>query len=202
MSDMIDITHINEMKDQQKAKIKNDMAKKLNAFDRVAKKAAAKVANSARHNPALREALYTKNVEAPNNMLTEAGNSGHSIPTISGVQVGGFAVFPMPNANGKNRYDIVNMKTQQKIVGDLHLVEGANAIVKLLNKGHSFYSPQVKTILDFESTYTKHYQDAVSFKRKITNNPIKDSIMETRFEESKLKANETKTKLLEFSKKL
>lgn len=181
-------------------RIKNDMSKKLAGFDRVAKRAAQKVANAARNNPVLAEALYTKHTSIPSNILTEGGNN--LSPATSGVQVGGFAVFPVPNSNGKTRYSVVNMNTQQKIIDDLHLVESANGIVKLLNKNYSFYSPQVKTILEFEASYTKHYTDAQSFSRKIKNNPTKDSIMETRFEESKLKANEVKQKLLEFSKKL
>jgi len=182
-------------------RIKQDMAKKLSAFERVAKKAALKVAQAARSDGALFEALHTKHAELPSNYLTEAGQAPVATPT-AGMQIGGFAVFAMPNENGKTRYDVVNMTTQQKIVGGLHLAEGANTMVKLMNKGYSFYSPQIKNLLDLENSYVKHYNDAISFSRKVKNSSAKDAVLETRFEESKLKASEVKQKLLEYIKKI
>ena len=186
---MINVNDVEDMKEQQKAKIKNDMAKKLSAFDRVAKKAATKVARMAQNNPMLAEALHTSSIPQ---------TTAHA----GGMQMGKFGVFMIPNENGKMRYDVANETTGQKLIGGLHLAEGANAIVKLLNKGYSFYSPQIKQLLEMEASYVKQYNDALSFRKKIKNNPTKDAILETRFEESKLKANEVKEKLINFASKL
>jgi hypothetical protein len=182
-------------------RVKSDMAKKLSAFDRVAKKAAMLVARSARSDGALLEALHTK---TPANLLTENGMSGYTHPATptAAMQVGNYAVFAIPNEAGKSRYDVVNMTTQQKLVGGLHLAEGANSIVKLMNKGHSFYSPQVKTLLDLENEYVKHYNDALTFRRKSKASGTQDMVLETRFQESKTKASEVKQKLVEYVKKI
>lgn len=191
--------------------LKRGMKNDLNAMAKAAKKAAAKVAQQARHNPALLEALNTRPVHAPQNMLTEYGapdhlrldayqNPAQSIP-VMGVQIGNFAVFPVPNSSGKNRYDVANMATGQKLVGDIQLIEAANGIVKLMNKGHSFYSPQIKQILEFEEKYAKHYADALSFKRK-AKEAGKDAILETRFEEAKNCAQAVKENLSKFCNNL
>ena len=174
---------------RSKAKMAND----LNAFDR----AMSKVSNKATSN--LREQLNYNNGD---NMLHEAAVTRTvTMPTATaGVQVGNFAVFAMPNANGKNRYDVANMTTGEKIVGGLHLAEGANAIVKLLNRQYSFYSPQIKQILEHEQNYVKFYQDAVSFQRKVKDSPIKDAILETRFSEAKRSAQIVKEKLENYVK--
>lgn len=170
-------------------RVAKDMAKKLSAFDRVSKKVAAKVARSAKTNPMLAEALNTKSIPE---------TTAH----VGGMQVGKIGLFMIPNESGKTRYDVANEDNGQKIVGGLHLVEGAKAIVKLLNKGYSFYCPQIKTILEMEANYVKQYNDALNFKKKIKNNPTRDAILETRFEESKLKASEIKEKLISFTAKL
>ena len=186
---MITNNDVENMQAEQKAKIRQDMSKKLRAFDKVASKVSAKIARSAAHNPMLAEALQVKPIaEGPNH--------------AGGMQVGKFGLFMVPNDSGKTRYDIANETTGQKLVGGLHLIEGANAIVRLLNKGYSFYSPQIKQILEMEANYVKHYNDAISFKKKIKNNPSRDAILETRFEESKLKATEIKEKLSNFASKL
>lgn len=195
-------------------KLKQGMKSDLNAMQRAAERAARKVAQNARHNPALLEAMNTRYVEAPANMLTEYGVPQHLQPSqpsftsppqltipVMGVQTGQHAVFPVPNASGKNRYDVANMTSGQKLVGGLHLVEAANGIVKLLNKGHSFYSPQIRDLLEMEEKYVKHYQDAVSFKRKYQENQ-KDAIMETRFEEAKRSALQIKENVTKFCSKL
>ena len=186
---MIDGRDVEEMQVKQKAQIRQDMSKKLRAFDRVASKVAAKVARSATHNPMLAEALQMKPIAETQNHM-------------GGMQVGKFGLFMVPNESGKTRYDIANETTGQKLVGGLHLIDGANAIVKMLNKGYSFYSPQIKQILEMEANYVKYYNDALSFKKKIKNNPSRDAILETRFEEAKLKASEIKEKLTNFASKL
>lgn len=173
---------------------KKEIMNSLSIFEKVAKKVAKNVAQTAGTDTQLMNALQTRNIT--NSMITEQN------APIAAVQTGGYAVFAMPNESGKTRFDVVNMHTQSKIVGGLHLAEAANSIVKLLNTGHSFYSPQIKNILDFENSYVKHYQDAVTFKRKSNASSAKDAIMETRFEESKLKAVEAKQKLLEYTKKI
>jgi hypothetical protein len=197
-------------------KVKAEMKHSLNAFEKAARKAAAKVAARGHNNRMLGEALHTRQVTPPDYLIEQMQNQGFHYPTqpapqpvhegyqtvpTMGVQVGNYAVFPVPNANGKNRYDVANMTNGQKLVGGLHLVEAANGIVKLMNKGHSFYSPQVKQILEMEEKYVKHYQDAVSFRRK-SKEDSKDAIMETRFEEAKLKAQQVKENLNNFCSKL
>lgn len=195
-------------------RVKQDMSAKLSAFERIAKRVAGKVARAANTDHVLREALHTHAVapdmltEQYNNIVLTGNTAGYTTPgtvtatPIASAQTGNFAVFAIPNEAGKTRYDVVNMTTQQKLVGNLHIAEGANTMVKLMNRGYSFYSPQIKSILDLENVYTKHYQDAVSFSRKFKSGGAKDMILETRFNESKLKANEAKQKLLEFVQKI
>ena len=48
----------------------------------------------------------------------------------------------------------------------------------------------------------KHYNDCISFKRKIKNNPNKDMIMESRFNESKNQALHVKDQLADYIKKV
>src|SRR5574343_206387 len=176
-------------------KVKAEMKNSLSAFERAAKKAAAKVARAGYGNPMLGEALHTRSVTPPDYLIEQMQAQGlyqpaqptapaHHIPEgyqavpMMGVQTGNFAVFPVPNAAGKNRYDVANMTNGQKLVGGLHLVEAANGIVKLMNKGHSFYSPQIKQILEMEEKYVKHYQDAVVAKRK-SKEDVTDAVLET-----------------------
>ncbi len=174
------------------AQAKADMINSLNAFEKASRKAANKIASSAKSNNQLNEALHTKLVNVPTQFNeTPTGKASF------GVQVGSYAVFAIPSANGKTRYDVANQTTGEKILGNLHLVEVANSIVSLLNKSYSFYSPQVKTLLEFEEKYSKHYQDALTFKRK-SQDDKKDTILETRFEESKRKALEIRENLKKF----
>jgi len=113
-----------------------------------------------------------------------------------------YAVFPLANQAGKTRYTIADQVSGQKIVEGLHLSEGANAITKMLNGGHSFYSPQIRQILEFEDKYKKHYSDAVSFSRQVKNDTSRDALLETRFNEAKTNALTVKHQLLEFVKKV
>ena len=179
------------------------MAKTLTAFDKIAKKALSKVMQHS--NPFLVEQSNHNNNQ---NMLNEQNHFGTPVndtmlqPTYTQPASNNFAVFAMPNEYGKTRYDIANQATGQKLTGNIALAECANGIVKLLNKGYSFYSPQIKSLLEFEQNYQKYYNDALVFKKKISNNPHRDMIIETRFEESKAKAQETKRRLVEFANKL
>lgn len=174
-------------------RIKQKMAKDLNAFDRAISKVATKTTTYLKehmqHDNLLHEAAVTRQI-----------TSAPVAPTATnGMQVGNYAVFSVPNSNGRMRYDVANMTTGEKIVGGLHLAEGANAIVKLLNRQYSFYSPQIKTILEHENNYQKHYQDAVSFQRKVKDSP-RDMILETRFSEAKRSAQMVKEKLEQYVK--
>lgn len=184
LNEKVDLDVLNMM---AKDRIKQGFTSDLSVFERVARKVASKIAYGAKSDPVLAEALQTRQVP----------NSIHR-----SVQVGNYAVFSIPNANGKNRYDVADQNSGNKLVGDLYMVETANAIVKLMNKGHSFYSPEIKNLLEFESTYKKHYADAVSLSRKIKNNPMKDAIMETRFTEAKQQAQAVKENLSRFVQKL
>lgn len=165
-----------------KAAGKAAMKNILNKFQNATKSVARTIVHEARSDQAFNTAMHTQ--QLPNH----------------GVQYHNFAVFPN-NATGKTRYDVVNMTTQQKVTENLYLVETAQAIVKMLNKQYSFYSPQINDILNMETTYIKHYNDAVTFKRK---NPdgFKDAIMETRFNESKNKAGMAKKLIVELNEKL
>lgn len=171
------------------AKQRAGVNKALNAWQRVANKATQAVVQQARVNPVMSEALYTKEIQHP------------TMPNVMGVQTDKYAVYPMNNANGKTRYDVVSMVEQKVICAGLHLNDSASAIVKLLNRNYSFYSPEVKTILGLEESYTKHYNDAVSYKRKAKDNVLNE-VMQIRFDESKDKFLKIKEELINFNKKL
>ena len=183
--------------------VKQVMTKNLGAFDRAMKKVASKAVNQLKeqmtYDNMLHEAVVTRTVSAPQTYLNEQVSNNMPNKPATGMAIGNFAVFTVPNANGKARYDVADMTTGNKLVGGLHLAEGANAIVKLLNRQYSFYSPQIKQILEYENNYVKHYQDAVQFQRKVKSSP-RDMILETRFDEAKRSAQIVKEKLEQYVK--
>jgi len=141
------------------------------------------------YDPMLNEAYQTAPVQHPQN------------PSIIGVQKASHAVFAIPNSDGKTRYEVANINTQQKLIGELKLNETADAIVKLLNRNYSFYSPEVQSVLKLEESYSKHYNDMLSFKRKNKLEPLEE-IHKVRFEDAKAKAIMIKEELTNFNKKL
>lgn len=190
---MIDTTNVNfreasDMPDDVKAK--QDISKALKSFDKVLKKTSTKVIQENMTDPRFKDAVTTRTVpQQPNQNFSY------------GAQMDKFGVFSIPNNRGKTRYTVADMANQQPVIENLFLSESANAIVKLLNRGYSFYSPEIRTVLDLEEKYVKHYQDASTFKRKCKD-AGRDQILETRFEDAKDRAIAIKEQLIEFNNKI
>ena len=158
-------------------------------FNEVVTHTAEKLSEESQNDSGIRAAINTKEISHP------------EIPNLLGVQREKYAVFGIPNGQGKTRYDVINLQEEKKVVGGLCLVDSANAIVKLLNNNYSFYSPEVNTVLKLEEKYTKHYNDAVSFQRKYKNSK-QDEVAKIRFDESKEKFLQIKEELINFNKQI
>jgi hypothetical protein len=151
----------------------------VNKLDKLAKNTAQNLIREAAFDPAVHKALNTHTV-------VKEDVHGASY----GVAVGTHAIFPVKNDAGKTRYDVANVTTGQPVAKSIYLYESADAMVKLLNKGYSFYSPEVRDVLMGEETYVKHYNDALTYKRQAQGS--KDLINESRFESSLEKAQQAK----------
>lgn len=111
------------------------------------------------------------------------------------VKIGEYGVFPKKTSTGKTRYDVANMDTGEKILENVFLAKAAEGVVKYLNRGHNFYSREVKTILELEESYVRKYMDMLHLQKSMKSSPIKESISETKFEVAKSEALHIKEKL-------
>lgn len=165
------------------AKARAQMGNFVDAFNKITKATATKLVESAKKDPELSNALKTLGLGK------------------GGVVQEKFAIFPSTNKAGKTRYDIANLETKTTVTENLFLHDTAMSIVKLLNRGHDFYSLEVKEVLDLEQLYIKHYNDMLVFKRQ-HKEPGKNVIAETRFEDAKDRAIKVKERLASIAKSL
>lgn len=165
----------------------------LSVFERVASRIAVNTSKS----------MMTENYpHSSHNMLTEQNSfipQNQPIAVANGLQHGRFGIFPI-TSNGKTRYDVADMASGQKVVGELFVMEAANYIAKKLNENYSFYSPQIRTVLELEQKYVKQYNDAIAAKR-LVKDTHRDALLENKFNEAKTKAVNVKQVLLDFIKK-
>lgn len=115
-------------------------------------------------------------------------------PTDSGVQIGKWEIriIVEEKSNGKEqkRYSVVHNKNNMVIAEDLVLYEAAYGIVKLLNRGKTITSSDIKEILKIEDRYNELRSEALNFKRRSINaykqkDEKSAQIFENKFEHSK-----------------
>lgn len=160
---------------EEAAKRKNLMKKALNAWNVSAQKIARRVVTEATTNVPMQIALHQQ-------AESMGINYGH-VPIMPVGFKSQFGVFPMTNESGKTRFDVVNMTAQTKTAQGICLLETAEAISKYLNRGHSFYSPEINNLLELERQYVKHLTDAMQTKRS-NPDPKRDAVLESRFKQS------------------
>lgn len=125
--------------------------------------------------------------------------------TSRGAKVGSWEI-QVTEINDKLRmYDVCNVHTGESIATDLRLYEAAHALVKLFNAGVGVNTEKVREVLTIEETYSKHYQDAVSFRHKMArmnqlNESMKAAIAEDRYVEARQKALAARDRLRVLSK--
>lgn len=124
--------------------------------------------------------------------------------TPRGAKVGSWEI-QVTEINDKLRmYDVCNVHTGEAIATDLRLYEAAHALVKLFNAGVGVNTEKVREVLTIEETYSKHYQDAVSFRHKMTrmtqiNESMKAAVAEDRYVEARQKALAARDRLRSLS---
>lgn len=103
------------------------------------------------HDPEVREALITE-------------KQHHA------VKIGQYKIHVTEDADrtaGKQHYSVVNVVSGDTLAHELSLYEAAHGLVRMLNKGLWINSPQVRSLLEAEATYTGHRIDAIRYHRMI-----------------------------------
>lgn len=90
--------------------------------------------------------------------------------TSDGVKIGNYQIrqgLDESRMAGKQFYSVVNSTTGETLAHELSLYETAHGLVKLLNRGKFFNSPDITELLQLENQYTSHRIDAVRFHRNM-----------------------------------
>lgn len=151
-------------------------------FDRVINE----VANKADSNQELHEALMTEK-------------------TNDGVKIGIWEIRKVlrESQTGKKEvlYKVYNTNTDQSIKASFIVLEGAKAVVKLLNNGSSLKSKKIQEIAELEIEYRRQRQRAleekVHWQRAVkAKNEMKQHLYEAKFDAAKTHALYTKERII------
>lgn len=88
----------------------------------------------------------------------------------SGVKIGAYQIVVNQDDDrlvNKQSFSVVNKLTGETLANELGLYEAAHGLVKLLNAGNFVNSPQVRKLLEAESTYTSQKLDAMRYRRGV-----------------------------------
>jgi hypothetical protein len=139
-------------------------------------------------------------------MDRELGEALITEQTPDGVRIGSYQIrqgLDEGRIAGKQFYNVVNSSTGETLANELSLYETAHGLVKLLNQGKFFNTPEVHQLLEWEQQYTSHRIDAVRFHRASRRaNKLGDDhrsqLMETRKQASLDKSMTAKRQIREF----
>ena len=143
------------------------------------------IANKAENNLTLQEALMTEK-------------------TSQGVKIGAWEIRKVlkesPTGKKDTLYKIYNTNTDQSVKASFLVLEGAKAVVTLLNNGVSLKSEKIQEIAKLELEYRRQRQKALNEKvywqRAIkSNNEMKQHLYEAKFDAAKARALLTKERI-------
>ena len=143
------------------------------------------IANQADNNSALHEALITEK-------------------TDSGVKIGAWEIRKVlresPTGKKETAYKIHNVNTNQSIKASFIVLEGAKAVVALLNNGVSLKNRKIQEIAQLEIEYRRQRKQAleekVYWQRAVkAGNELKQDLYEAKFDAAKSRALLTKERI-------
>jgi len=102
----------------------------------------------------------TQNMRVQEALATQSMNSG--------VRIGIYKIEQQRDESriaGKQFYNVINSVSNHIVAHELSLYEAAHALVRYLNNGKYFNSPEIIQLLEAERAYTSHKIDAVRYHR-------------------------------------
>lgn len=148
---------------------KTAMKQILLKLDQAVSNTSASIVNESTQNARIQEALVTR-------------------PINQGVRIGIYKIeqhLDESRVAGKQYYNVINSVSNHVVANELSLYEAAHALVRYLNNGKFFNSPEIIQLLEAERSYTGHKIDAVRYHRMMqraikNQDHNKAHLMETR----------------------